>query len=152
MAKFYSNFGARSFFSNKPQQNFVNGAWFGKLYINGNIEPIYFENVAKIEQNVPINQIKSINLQRVICWKLCTTSNSSWTMQTVWPDWAIYWTLGNFLKPLATINLPQSPPFLGNFWKLSKSIIFLVKLFLGNIYRHLAIFFWSHCMQTFNMI
>ena len=21
----------------------------------------------------------------------------------VWPDWAIYWTLGNFLKPLATI-------------------------------------------------
>ena len=27
---------------------------------------------------------------------------------------------------------------------LSKSIIFLVKLFLGNFYRHLAIFFWSH--------
>ena len=22
----------------------------------------------------------------------------------VWPGWAIYWTLGNFLKPLATIN------------------------------------------------
>ena len=24
------------------------------------------------------------------------------------PDWAIYWTLGNFFKPLATINLPNS--------------------------------------------
>ena len=26
----------------------------------------------------------------------------------VWPDWAIYWTLGNFLKPLATNDLPKS--------------------------------------------
>ena len=26
-----------------------------------------------------------------------------------------FWTLGNFLKPLATINLPKSPTFLGNF-------------------------------------
>ena len=35
----------------------------------------------------------------------------------VWPDWAIYWTLGNFSKPLATINLPKSLTFLGNFYK-----------------------------------
>ena len=34
---------------------------------------------------------------------------------SVWPDWVIYWTLGNFLKPLATINLSKSPTFLGNF-------------------------------------
>ena len=33
------------------------------------------------------------------------------------PDCAIYWTLGNFLKPLATINLPKSPTFLGIFCK-----------------------------------
>ena len=33
------------------------------------------------------------------------------------PDWAIYWTLGNFLKALATINLPNSPTFLGNFFE-----------------------------------
>ena len=26
---------------------------------------------------------------------------------SVWPDWAIFWILGNLLKPLATINLPQ---------------------------------------------
>ena len=56
------------------------------------------------------------------------------------PDWAIYWTLGNFLKPLATTNLPKSPTYLGIFVKVSKSIIFLVKSFLGNFYRHLAIF------------
>ena len=35
----------------------------------------------------------------------------------VWPDCAIYWTLGNFSKPLVTINLPKSSTFLGNFWK-----------------------------------
>ena len=29
---------------------------------------------------------------------------------TVWPDWAIYWTLGNFLKPLATISPNLATP------------------------------------------
>ena len=28
--------------------------------------------------------------------------------------------------------------------KVLKSIIFIVKSFLGNFYRHLAIFIWSH--------
>ena len=36
---------------------------------------------------------------------------------TVWPEWAIYCTLGNFLKPVARIILPKFPTFLGNFWK-----------------------------------
>ena len=30
------------------------------------------------------------------------------------------------------------------FVKVSKSFIFLVKSFLGNFYRHLATFYWSH--------
>ena len=68
-----------------------------------------------------------------------------WAQLTVWPDLAIYWTLDNFLKSLATIDLPKSPTFLGFLVKVSKSIIFLVKSFLGNFDRHLAIFFWSHC-------
>ena len=51
---------------------------------------------------------------------------------------------GQLLKPLAPINLPQSSPFLSNYCKGVK-IIFLVKPFLGNFYRHLAIFIWSHC-------
>ena len=42
---------------------------------------------------------------------------SRWGLSSVWPDWAIYWTLGKFSKPLATINLPKSPTFLGNFCK-----------------------------------
>ena len=33
----------------------------------------------------------------------------------LWPDWAIYWTLGNFSKCVATISLPKSLTFLGNF-------------------------------------
>ena len=48
---------------------------------------------------------------------------------------------GQVLKPLATINLPKSPTFLGNFVKVSKSIIFPVKSFLDNFYGHLANFF-----------
>ena len=69
-------------------------------------------------------------------------------LQPVWPDRAIYWTLGYFLKPMATIDLPKSPPFLSNFLKVSKSVIILVKSFLGNFYRHLAILFRSHWLQS----
>ena len=39
----------------------------------------------------------------------------------VWPDVAIFCTLGNFLKPLATIKWLKSHTFLGNF---SSEIIF----------------------------
>ena len=59
------------------------------------------------------------------------------TSPPVWPDWAIYWTL-------AAINLPKSPTYLGNFCGGVKVYHFLVKSFLGNFYRHLAILFWSH--------
>ena len=55
----------------------------------------------------------------------------------VWPDWAIYWTLGNFLKPLATINLPK---FLGNFCIGVKSYHFSCEIIFGHFFRHLEIF------------
>ena len=42
----------------------------------------------------------------------------------VWPDWVIYCTLGNFLKPVATIILPKLPTFLGNFCKGVKIFLF----------------------------
>ena len=38
----------------------------------------------------------------------------------MWPDWAIFCTLGNFLRPLATINFPKSSTFLGNFFEVVK--------------------------------
>ena len=44
----------------------------------------------------------------------------------------------------ATIDLPKSPTFLGKFRKGVKIYHFLVNSFLGNLYRHLAIFIWSH--------
>ena len=54
-------------------------------------------------------------------------------------------TLGNHSKPVAKIILPKLPILLDNFCKVVKIIHFLVKLFLGNFYTHLAIFIWSHC-------
>ena len=56
--------------------------------------------------------------------------DASPTCLPVRPDLAIYWTLGKFLKHLATINLPKSLTFLGNFCKgvkiyhFSSAIIF----------------------------
>ena len=59
---------------------------------------------------------------------------------SVWPDWAIYCTLGNFSKPWQDIFFPNCPHFQSIFVKVSKSFIILVKSFLGNFYWHLAIF------------
>ena len=99
-------------------------------------------------QSTLVKEIKKINFQRISMW--CFTQNGGlqnlyfitlslslakqirihqmqeyliWRshMALVWPDWAIYWTLGNFLKSLATINLPKSLTFLGNFSKGVKS-------------------------------
>ena len=51
----------------------------------------------------------------------------------VWPNLANYWTLGNFLNPSATINLPPSPPFLGNFCKGVKIIHFTNETIFGQL-------------------
>ena len=53
--------------------------------------------------------------------------------ETVWPDWAIYWTLGKFLKPLATINLPKSPTFFSNFHKVVKIFHFSCDIIFGQL-------------------
>ena len=68
-------------------------------------------------------------------------------LKAVWPDCEIYWTLGNLSTSLATINLPKSPTFLGNFSKGVKIKKILVKSFLGNFYRHLETFYWSHWLK-----
>ena len=91
-------------------------------------------------ESQPITLVVARCLYDAIAALLCT-------FQPVWPDWAIFSTLGNFLKPLATISLPKSLTFLGNFWKGVKIYHFSSESFLGNFYRHLAIFFWSHWFQ-----
>ena len=53
--------------------------------------------------------------------------------KSVWPDWAIYWTLGNFLKPLVTINLPTSLTFLSNFCKGVKIFHFSGEIIFGQL-------------------
>ena len=53
---------------------------------------------------------------------------------TVWPDWAIYWTLGKFLKPLATINFAQ--------------ISHILRQFLERC-QNLQFFYWNHFWATF---
>ena len=70
-------------------------------------------------------------------------------LTTVWPDWAIYCTLGNFSKPVQQLFCQNRQHFKAIFVKVSKSVIFLVKSFLGNLsflgnfYRHWATFHWS---------
>ena len=52
--------------------------------------------------------------------------------------WATFQSLW---QQLVCPNLPHSQAI---FVKVSKSLIFLVKSFLGNFYRHLVSFYWSH--------
>ena len=92
-----------------------------------------------------------LRFRSVLFWEMCPvfigvgeTNFDSKRYGPVWPDRVIYWTLGNFSKPVATIILPKSLTFLGNFCKDVKIFNFLVKLFLGNFYRLLATFYWSH--------
>ena len=56
----------------------------------------------------------------------------SW-LGSVWPDRAIYWTLGKFLKPVATISLPKSPTLRGNFCKGIKIFNFPSEIIFGQL-------------------
>ena len=51
------------------------------------------------------------------------------------------------MPELNLVSSMQSPTFLGNFCKVVKIYHFSSEIILGIFYRHLAIFFWSHCMQ-----
>ena len=73
--------------------------------------------------------------------------------EPVWPDWAIFCTLGNFLKPLATINLPKSLTFLGNFYKVAKMYDFSCEIIFGQFLWTFGYFFSGHTeIQSTNFI
>ena len=55
--------------------------------------------------------------------------------------------LGNFSKPVVTIILPKSSTLLCNFCKGVKIFHFSSKFILGNCYRHLTTFYWSHWLK-----
>ena len=65
-------------------------------------------------------------------------------LHAVWSDWAIYWTLGHFLKPLATINLPNSPTFLSIFCKVVKKYHFSSEI----IFEQLLLTFGDFLLVT----
>ena len=64
-----------------------------------------------------------------------------WRLRAVWPDWAIYSSLDNFLKSLATINLPKSPTFLGNFCEGVRIYHFSSEIIFGQLLQTFGDFF-----------
>ena len=56
------------------------------------------------------------------------------------PVWAINCTLGNFSKPVATIILPKSPTFLGNFCKDVKIFHVSTEIIFGQLFIDI----WRH--------
>ena len=69
------------------------------------------------------------------------------SLPSVWPGWAIYCTLGNFLNPLATIILPKLPTFLSNFWKGVKSFDFSCEIIFGQF----LLTFGDYLLVTLNL-
>ena len=64
----------------------------------------------------------------------------------------IYWTLGKFLKPLATINLSKSPTFLGNFCKGVKIYHFSIEIIFGKLLLTFGDFFLVTLPLTYGLI
>ena len=56
--------------------------------------------------------------------------------------------LGDLLDFGQLFKCPNLLHFEAIFVKVLKSLIFLVESFLGNFYRHLATFYWSHCLHV----
>ena len=56
--------------------------------------------------------------------------------------------LGKHSKLMASIILPKLPTLVGNFCKGVKIIHYSSEIILGNFYKHLAIFYWSHCFEA----
>ena len=69
-------------------------------------------------------------------------------MVPVWPDWAIFCTLGNFFKPLATIYLPKSLTFLGNFCKVIKIYHFSCEIIFGQLLQMFGDFYLVTLIAT----
>ena len=79
-------------------------------------------------------QSSNQEVSRTVKLLLTKLVSNLWTTHgPVWPNWAIYGTLGNFLKPLATINLSKSPTFLGIFCKGVKIDHFSSEIIFGQL-------------------
>ena len=76
---------------------------------------------------------------------LCQSIRASVHCRPSWPpvrpDWAIFCTLGNFFKPLATISLPKSLTFLGNFCKGVSIYQFSSEIIFGQLLQTFGDFY-----------
>ena len=72
------------------------------------------------------------------------TSKINRHKEPVWPDWAIYWALGKFLKRLATIDLPKSPTFLGKFLLSCRNLSFCQWNYFWATFIDIWRFFYGH--------
>ena len=79
-----------------------------------------------------------------VIWQSKNSFYKSIPWVSVWPDWTIYWTLGNFSQPLATFTLPKSPTFLRNFCKGVKIFNFSSEIIFGQLLQTFGDFFTGH--------
>ena len=73
---------------------------------------------------------QTISMSASIFMTVSSTQISAGTSVTRWVDLLDF---GQVLKPLATINLPKSPLFLGNFCKGVKSYHFSTEIIFGQL-------------------
>ena len=78
------------------------------------------------------------------------TCSQGWT-PAVRPDWAIFCTLGYFLKPLASINLPKSPTFLGIFCKGVYHLSFSSEIIFGQLLQTFDDFYLVTLLTTHSL-
>ena len=88
--------------------------WMGNCFVLALSQICSMQTIFNLEYNFRISVIG--------CW-----------FSPVWPDWAFNWTLGKFLKDLATINLPKTPTFLSNFCKNVKIYHFSCEIIFGQL-------------------
>ena len=69
----------------------------------------------------------------VITYKVILLKRFTYGALTVRQDWAIYWTLGNFLKPLATLNFAQISHILRQYLKNVKINHFSCEIIFGQL-------------------
>ena len=117
-----------------PTTNYV-VAWY--LTITSQFIVIFqFDSPFKIHKMMNVCRSSCFNFNEIshkstyLLLRLKMIASASHPSSAVWQDLVIYWTLDNFLKPLAGIKLPKSSPFLGNFCEgvkinyISSEIIF----------------------------
>ena len=79
-----------------------------------------------------------LNINQSSCW--CREA-----MLAVWPDWAIFYTLGNFSMPGAIIILPISPTHSRQFLLRCQNLSFTRGILLGQLLWTFGNFFSSRC-------